>query len=132
MRGKEEEPRWIEMSEASGLSKKEISPGENYHDLALKYPDAPIPRENDDVIIRRGILKDLTGVSTILNWISDGDLVIIEMSELMKRETELHAAVKQIKDFVELDLYGNILQLGKTRLLILPPLFETKEEEDNM
>ncbi|MFL2963816.1 MAG: hypothetical protein ACJZ46_06240 [Candidatus Thalassarchaeaceae archaeon] len=125
----DEEPRWIEMSEISNSSEGEIIPGENYHDLGAKYPDAPIPRENDDVIIRRSVLEDLTGVSTIMNWISDGDLVIIEMSELMKRETELHIAVSKIKDFVELDLSGTVLQLGKTRLLILPPEFETTEEK---
>ena len=125
----DEEPRWIEMSEISNSSEGEITPGENYHDLGAKYPDAPIPRENDDVIIRRSVLEDLTGVSTIMNWISDGDLVIIEMSELMKRETELHIAVSKIKDFVELDLSGTVLQLGKTRLLILPPEFETTEEK---
>jgi len=125
----DEEPRWIEMSEISNPSEGEITPGENYHDLGAKYPDAPIPRENDDVIIRRSVLEDLTGVSTIMNWISDGDLVIIEMSELMKRETELHIAVSKIKDFVELDLSGTVLQLGKTRLLILPPEFETTEEK---
>ena len=100
----EEEPRWIEMSDISNSNEGEITPGENYHDLGTKYPNAPIPRENNDVIIRRCVLKDLTGVSTILNWISDGDLVIIEMSKLMKRETELHAAIKKIRDFVELDL----------------------------
>ena len=125
----EEEPRWIEMSDISNSNEGEISPGENYHDLGTKYPNAPIPRENNDVIIRRCVLKDLTGVSTILNWISDGDLVIIEMSKLMKRETELHAAIKKIRDFVELDLCGSVLQLGKTRLLILPPVFETTEEK---
>jgi SepF-like predicted cell division protein (DUF552 family) len=122
-------PRWIEMSEISNSNEGEIAPGENYHDLATKYPNAPIPREKDDVIIRRCVLKDLTGVPTILNWISDGDLVIIEMSKLMKRETELHAAIKKIRDFVELDLCGSVLQLGKTRLLILPPIFETTEEK---
>jgi SepF-like predicted cell division protein (DUF552 family) len=125
----EEEPRWIEMSEISNSNEGGITPGEKYHDLGAKYPDAPIPRERDDVIIRRSVLKDLTGVSTILNWISDGDLVIIEMSELMKRETELHAAINKIKDFVELDIHGSVLQLGKTRLLILPPTFETTEEK---
>ena len=125
----EEEPRWIEMSDISNSNEGEIAPGENYHDLGTKYPNAPIPRENNDVIIRRCVLKDLTGVSTILNWISDGDLVIIEMSKLMKRETELHAAIKKIRDFVELDLCGSVLQLGKTRLLILPPVFETTEEK---
>ena len=125
----EEEPRWIEMSDISNSNEGEITPGENYHDLGTKYPNAPIPRENNDVIIRRCVLKDLTGVSTILNWISDGDLVIIEMSKLMKRETELHAAIKKIRDFVELDLCGSVMQLGKTRLLILPPVFETTEEK---
>ena len=125
----EEGPRWIEMSEISNSNEREITPGENYHDLATKYPNAPIPIESDDVIIRRCVLKDLTGVPTILNWISDGDLVIIEMSKLMKRETELHAAIKKIRGFAELDLCGSVLQLGKSRLLILPPVFETTEEK---
>ena len=56
----EEEPRWIEMSEISNSNEGGITPGEKYHDLGAKYPDAPIPRERDDVIIRRSVLKDLT------------------------------------------------------------------------
>ena len=127
MARREEGPRWIEMSQTSNSNEADIAPGENYHDLGSKYPDAPIPREFADVIIRRSVLEDLTGVSTIMNWTSDGDLVIVEMSALMKRETELHIAVSKIKDFVELDLGGSLLQLGKTRLLILPPDFDTNE-----
>ncbi|MFQ3344442.1 MAG: hypothetical protein ACKVI6_05235 [Candidatus Poseidoniales archaeon] len=122
------EPRWIEMEETSLTKELNIEPGEKYHDLGDKYPNSPIPRGPGDTIIHRAVLEDLTGVPPILNWISDGDLVIIEMSQLMKRETELSIAVSKIRDFVELDLSGTVLLLGKTRLLLLPPDFDGIEQ----
>lgn len=122
------EPRWIQMEDDELLDEGNIEPGERYHDLGIKYPNPPIPIGYQDTIIHRAILKDLTGVSIILDWISDGDMVVIEMSELMKRETELNIAVSKIRDFVELDLSGTVLLLGKTRLLLLPPKFSSSLE----
>jgi|TARA_B110000495_G_C22710113_1_gene417627 SepF-like predicted cell division protein (DUF552 family) len=128
MSGGDKEPRWIEITDDSSSSGMEIDPGEKYHDLGAKNPQAPVPRGPGDVIIHRAVLSDLTGVSAIMDWISDGDLVIIEMAELLKRETELHIAVTQIKNFVERDLSGSLLRLGNTRLLLLPSQFESTED----
>ncbi|MDC1419279.1 hypothetical protein N8653_00975 [Euryarchaeota archaeon] len=127
MVSEDREPRWIEMESNSSDNDVDLEPGEKYHDLHKKYPNPPTPRGPDDTIIHRAVLQDLTGVPMILNWISDGDIVIIEMSELIKRETELNIAVKRISKFVESDLSGTVLQLGKSRLLLLPSKFDGNE-----
>jgi hypothetical protein len=49
------------------------------------------------------------------------------MAELIKRETELNIAVKRISNFVESDLSGTVLLLGKSRLLLLPSKFDGNE-----
>ena len=60
-----------------------------------------------------------------MDWVSDGDIVIIEMSDLMSRDMELQLAVGKIQDFVEDDVNGQVVRLGKTRLLLLPPTFDS-------
>ena len=56
-----------------------MAPGQDYHDLGTSYPDAPVPRIVGDVVIRRCELDDLTGISELMNWISDGDMVIVKI-----------------------------------------------------
>ena len=106
-----------------------IEAGEDYHDLGMKYPDAPVPRGVGDVIVHRAILDDFTGVSSLMDWISDGDLVIVEMTNLLKKDMKLHLAVDRIQDFVERDLSGQVIRLGQSRLLLLPPAFESARIE---
>jgi SepF-like predicted cell division protein (DUF552 family) len=107
-----------------------LSPEQEYHDLADKYPQAPVPRVGGDIIIHRAVLDDITGTSELMNWVSDGDVVIVEMSGLVNREVELHAAVKKLQQFIEGDLSGTVFGIGRERLLLLPPTFGTKKGKE--
>jgi len=118
-------PRWIEMPSINDDSGFNMEPGQNYHDLGERYPDAPVPRGMRDAIVHRAVLDDITGVSKVMDWVSDGDLVIVEMSNLLTRELELQTAVERIRDFVEDDISGEVVRLGDTRLLLLPNDFES-------
>ncbi len=117
-------PRWIEMpSIPDNHTSNGVDVGQNYHDLGEIYSDAPVSRGKGDVIVHRAILDDITGIPEILNWVSDGDVVIIEMSRLMTAETELKIAIERIQVFVEEDLSGMVVRLGQSRLLLLPSEF---------
>ncbi|MBK70287.1 MAG: hypothetical protein CMB53_02675 [Euryarchaeota archaeon] len=121
-RQKRSEPKWIEVPEfdsPGGL----IEPGQDYHDLGKRYPDAPVPRAPDDALVHRADLDDLTGIGSLMNWVSEGDIVIVKMSNILNRELELRVAVDKIQRFVEGDLSGEVVRLGERRLLLLPPTF---------
>ena len=92
-----------------------MEPGENYHDLADRYPDAPVSRGTGDAIVHR---------------VSDGDLVIVEMSRMLSRELELQTAVEKLRGFVEDDLCGEVVRLGDSRLLLLPSDFESTRKSE--
>ena len=92
-----------------------MAPGQDYHDLGTSYPDAPVPRVVGDVVIRRCELDDLTGISELMNWISDGDMVIVKMGEIIKNDLELNVAVNKIQRFVEDDIAGEVVRLGDRR-----------------
>ncbi|MFL2493214.1 MAG: hypothetical protein ACJ0HH_00435 [Candidatus Thalassarchaeum sp.] len=124
-RGDGDGPRWIEMPSISDVPNFDLEPGQNYHDLGERYPDAPVPRGIRDAIVHRAVLDDITGISKVMDWVSDGDLVIVEMSNLLIRELELQTAVERIRDFVEDDISGEVVRLGNTRLLLLPNDFES-------
>ncbi len=84
-----------------------------------------------DAIVHRAVLDDITGVPMVMDWVSDGDLVIVEMSRLLSRELELQTAVERIRCFVEDDLSGEVVRLGDSRLLLLPVNFKsTRKSED--
>ena len=121
-RGTRGEPKWIEVRN-SEPSRDSLAPGQDYHDLGTSYPDAPVPRVIGDIVIRRCELSDLTGISEMMNWISDGDMVIVKMGEIIKNDLELHVAVNKIQRFVEDDIAGEVVRLGDRRLLLLPPNF---------
>ena len=123
--GHEEGPKWVEMPSVADKGVSIIDPGEPYHDLGMRFPDAPVPRLDGDVIIHRAVLEDVTGISQLMDWVSDGDIVIIELSDLMSRDMELQLAVGKIQDFVEDDVNGQVVRLGNTRLLLLPPTFDS-------
>lgn len=121
----DEGPKWVEMPSILEPVIAGIEPGEPYHDLGMRYPDAPVPRLSGDVIVHRAILEDVTGISQLMDWISDGDIVIVEMTGLMSRDMELQLAVANIQQFVEADLNGQLVRLGNNRLLLLPPTFNS-------
>ena len=87
-------------------------------------------RGQGDVIVHRAILDDITGIPKLLDWLSDGDIVILEMSRLITVETELRIAVDQIQSFVETDLSGEVIRLGTSRLLLIPPTFAISEDQN--
>ena len=121
-RGGRKEPKWIEVRECE-RNMDSMAPGQDYHDLGTSYPDAPVPRIVGDVVIRRCELDDLTGISELMNWISDGDMVIVKMGEIIKNDLELNVAVNKIQRFVEDDIAGEVVRLGDRRLLLLPSSF---------
>ena len=123
-RGEREGPKWIEVSNSDPFSDS-IGPGQDYHDLGSSYPDAPVPRVVGDVVIRRAELEDLTGITELMNWLSDGDIVIVKMGEIIKNDLELNVAVNRIQRFVEDDVAGEVVRLGERRLLLLPSNFSS-------
>ena len=118
-------PKWVEMPSISDHISGSIEPGEPYHDLGMKFLHAPVPRTQGDVIVHRALLEDVTGIAQLMDWISDGDIVIVEMTGLMSRDMELQLAVGKIQEFVEGDMRGQLVRLGNSRLLLLPPTFES-------
>lgn len=125
-----DEPRWIEMPSLPNVrGTKSIDVGQDYHDLGELYVDAPVVRGEGDVIVRRAVLDDLTGIPQILDWISDGDIVILEMSRLIAVETELRIAVDRMQTFIENDLMGELVRIGQNRLLLLPASFDISVAE---
>jgi len=66
----------------------------------------------------------------LLDWLSDGDIVILELSRLLTAETELRMAVDRIQSFVEADLVGEVIRLGTSRLLLLPSTFAISEGQN--
>ena len=81
-------------------------------------------------MVHRAVLDDITGVPMVMDWVSDGDLVIVEMSRMLGRELELQTAVERLRIFVEDDLCGEVVRLGDTRLMLLPPLFESTRRSE--
>ena len=121
-RGKRGSPKWIEVSNYD-THRESLGPGQDYHDLGSSYPDAPVPRIVGDTVIRRAELQDLTGISEIMNWVSDGDIVIVKMGRIINNDLELNVAVNKIQRFVDDDISGEVLRLGEKRLLLLPSSF---------
>lgn len=85
------------------------------------YPDAPVPKISDGLVIHRAVLHDLTGVPQLLDWVADGEAAIVRMEKIMNRELELQTAIERLNQFVEIDLGGQIIRLTDSRLMLLPP-----------
>ena len=92
-----------------------------YHDMDKLYPNAPVPKVADGLVIHRAVLHDLTGVPQLLDWLADGEAAIVRMEKLMTRELELQTAIERLNAFVESDLGGQIIRLTESRLMLLPP-----------
>jgi len=67
-KGEASEPRWIEMPSIPNDEGVAMEPGQNYHDLADRYPDAPVSRGAGDAIVHRAVLDDITGVPLVMDW----------------------------------------------------------------
>ena len=112
----------FEMPSMSGQKPKNQVPSTKiYHNLGNKYPDPPIISSDTGLVVHRAVLNDITGTSTLLDWLADGHASIVEMGRLIKRDTEFNAALDAMHTFIEGDLGGQIIQLTDTRLMLLPP-----------
>lgn len=123
MSEEEDEPRWLNVPSIEPGPLQSPDPGQVYHDLGSLYPDAPVQRHPQEVVIRRAVLHDVTGLDVLLDWAADGHIVIIELRRIIDRDFELTTAVEQLSNFVEGDLGGQLVQLGEERILLLPPGF---------
>ena len=112
----------FEMPSMSPYEEKPAAPsGLIYHNLEKLYSSPPIKDSNSGLVVHRAVLNDITGCSTLLNWLSDGHAAIVEMNRLVKRETEFSSAINQLHTFIEGDLGGQIIQITDSRLMLLPP-----------
>ena len=115
-------PRRLNLpSQETTISSSSGSSGTTYHDLEKLYPNAPVPKLADGLVIHRATLHDLTGVLQLLDWVSDGEAAIVRMEKMMNRKLELQTAIKKLNKFIESDLGGQIIRLTETRLMLLPP-----------
>ena len=112
----------FEMPSMSKTTKKNEVPSKLiFHNLGNKSPDPPIISNDNGLVVHRAVLNDMTGISTLLNWLADGHASIVEMGRLIKRDTEFSAALDEMHTFIEGDLGGQIIQITDTRLMLLPP-----------
>jgi SepF-like predicted cell division protein (DUF552 family) len=74
-----------------------------------------------ELVIRRAVLHDVTGLEEILNWASDGQVIIVELGKIIDRGFEFETAIEQISNFIVKDMGGSLVQLGEDRVLVLPP-----------
>jgi SepF-like predicted cell division protein (DUF552 family) len=72
----------------------------------------------------------LTGVEQLQDWLSEGDIVIVELKRLMNRGSEFKQAVSRLQIFIEKDIGGEMVQLGDSRLMLLPGVFRGIEGID--
>ena len=89
--------------------------------MEMLYPNAPVPKVADGLVIHRATLHDVTGTFQLMDWLADGEAAIVRMERIMNRELEFQTAVERLNEFVESDLGGQIIKLTDTRLMLLPP-----------
>ena len=114
-------PRWIDIPSIDDDEMPRPEPGQLYHDLGSLYPAAPVSRSDSELIIRRAVLHDVTGLDMLLNWASDGEIAIVELGNILDRGFEFETAIERISNFIVGDMGGSLVQLGEDRLLLLPP-----------
>ena len=113
--------RTFSMPSAGSVVHRPPTTDVDYHDLGELFPEAPVPQVGEGMVFHRGILHELSGVSQLLDWVSEGDAVIVELSRIITRETEFAIAIDSLSTFIEGDIGGQIIQLTDSRLLLLPP-----------
>jgi SepF-like predicted cell division protein (DUF552 family) len=112
----------FEMPSMSKTAKKNEVPSKLiFHNLGNKYPSPPITTNETGLVVHRAVLNDITGTSTLLDWLADGHASIVEMGRLIKRDTEFSTALDELHTFIEGDLGGQVIQITDTRLMLLPP-----------
>ena len=92
-----------------------------FHNLGKRFPNPPIPMNDGGMVLHRATLIDMTGVDTLLDWVSDGHAALVEMARLMNRQQEVTNVLARLHLFVESDMGGQIVQITETRIMLLPP-----------
>ena len=114
-------PREINMPSIKMVQGVEEEVDHLYHDLNILYPNPPIPDESRGVVIRRAKLAGISGISNVLNWVSENSAVVVNLDNIMSKENDLSVTLNLFTTFVEKDMGGQILQLTKSKVLLLPP-----------
>ena len=91
-----------------------------YHNLEQRYPHAPVPLYEGEMVLHNSTLLDLTGCGALMDWVADGHGCIVEMKRMMSRKTEFNQAIGMLSTFIEGDVQGQIIRITDTRLLLLP------------
>ena len=102
-----------------GMGMDGPSDGSTFHDLGKLYPNAPIP-DKDGLILRNATIDDPNGLVDVMNWVSQGDIVILDVSPVIDNEDRLNQIINPLMKLVENQIGGELLNFGRTRLLILP------------
>ena len=67
-----------------------------FHNLGKMYPNPPIPMDDSGMVLHRATLYDITGIDTLLDWVSDGDAALVEMERLINREHEFKTVLARL------------------------------------
>ena len=108
-----------------------VAPEQQYHDLGDLYPDAPVPTMRGEAIIHRAVLHDSSGIEALFDWVADGDVVIVELKRLIRREVEFANCISRLQEMIEGDLCGTLVQVGDDRLILLPAGFAAVKGVEN-
>ncbi len=126
-----EAPRWMDMPSIAESQPDPVKPTQQYHDLGDLYPDAPVPMIRGEAIIHRAILHDISGIDSLFDWVSDGDVAIVELRRLIHREIEFANCITRLQELIEGDLGGTLVQVGDDRLILLPAGFAALKGVEN-
>ena len=126
-----EAPRWMDMPSIAESQPEPVKPTQQYHDLGDLYPDAPVPTIRGEAIIHRAILHDISGIDSLFDWVSDGDVAIVELRRLIHREIEFANCITRLQELIEGDLGGTLVQVGDDRLILLPAGFAALKGVEN-
>ena len=126
-----EAPRWMDMPSIAESQPEPVKTTQQYHDLGDLYPDAPVPMIRGEAIIHRAILHDISGIDSLFDWVSDGDVAIVELRRLIHREIEFANCITRLQELIEGDLGGTLVQVGDDRLILLPAGFAALKGIEN-
>jgi|TARA_B100001750_G_C15499784_1_gene596426 SepF-like predicted cell division protein (DUF552 family) len=126
-----EAPRWMDMPSIAESQPEPVAPAQAYHDLGDLYPDAPVPAIRGEAIIHRAVLQDSSGIEALFDWVSAGDVAIVELQRLIHREVEFANCVARLQELIEGDLGGALIQVGDDRLILLPSGFAAVKGVEN-
>ena len=99
--------------------------GSMFHDLGKMYPDAPIPEEGGQ-ILRNAVIDGSDGLPVLMDWVSQGDMVIVDVSPIIDYPERLSEVIDPLMIFVEQQIGGQLLNFGHSRLLLLPSTHQAR------